>query len=202
VRCQYWGHANKQRSVLSNRPQNTTTPSQYNAERAMSQNVECIAQWNDSHDLAAFDTLLPVGAHLVAERDGYEHHGIYVGNGQVIHYAGFSRRQRRGPVERISISCFACGFVVTIQREGRPCYDGEEVARRACSRLGERNYRLLTNNCEHFCSWCLFGECRSVQVEACLRSPARAARTLLKLMGLALCAEWRTARPQRQTRAA
>ncbi|MCO5414838.1 MULTISPECIES: lecithin retinol acyltransferase family protein [Ralstonia] len=162
----------------------------------MSQNIERIAKWNDRHDVAAFDLVLPVGAHLVAERDGYEHHGIYVGNGQVIHYAGFSRRQRCGPVERISIGCFACGFAVTIQRDASPCYDGEEVARRAGSRLGERNYRLLTNNCEHFCSWCLFGECRSAQVEACLKSPIRAARTLFKLVLVALSSEWRTAQPQ------
>ncbi|GCB05177.1 lecithin retinol acyltransferase family protein [Ralstonia sp. SET104] len=164
----------------------------------MSQNIECIVQWNDSHDLAAFDTVLPVGAHLVAERDGYEHHGIYVGNGQVIHYAGFSRRQRRGPVERISIGSFACGFAVSIQRDASPCYNGDEVARRAGSRLGESDYRLLTNNCEHFCSWCLFGECRSAQVEACLKSPLRAARTLFKLMLLTLPSDWRTAQPQAQ----
>ncbi|MGN7103371.1 lecithin retinol acyltransferase family protein [Ralstonia holmesii] len=164
----------------------------------MSQNIECIAQWIDSRNSAAFDTVLPVGAHLVAERDGYEHHGIYVGNGQVIHYAGFAHRQRRGPVECISIGCFACGCAVTIQRDASPCYDGEEVARRAGSRLGERDYRLLTNNCEHFCSWCLFGECRSAQVEACMKSPARAARTLLKLMLLALFAECRTAQPPAQ----
>ena len=25
----------------------------------------------------------------------------------------------------------------------------------ARSRLGERSYRILTNNCEHFCEWCL-----------------------------------------------
>ena len=164
----------------------------------MIQNIDCIAQWDNPHNLAALNTVLPVGAHLVAERDGYEHHGIYVGNGQVIHYAGFSRRQRCGPVERISIGCFACGFAVTIQCDASPCYDGEEVARRAGSRLGERNYRLLTNNCEHFCSWCLFGECRSAQVEACLKSPLRAARTLFKLMLLAFPAERRTAQPPAQ----
>lgn len=164
----------------------------------MIQNIDCIAQWDNPHNLAALNTVLPVGAHLVAERDGYKHHGIYVGNGQVIHYAGFSRRQRCGPVERISIGCFACGFAVTIQCDASPCYDGEEVARRAGSRLGERNYRLLTNNCEHFCSWCLFGECRSAQVEACLKSPLRAARTLFKLMLLAFPAERHTAQPPAQ----
>jgi hypothetical protein len=165
----------------------------------MSQNIECIAQWDEPHDLAAFDAVLPLGAHLVAGREGYRHHGIYVGNGQVIHYAGFSRRQRRGPVERISIACFACGFAVTIQCDASPHYDGEEVARRAGSRLGERNYRLLTNNCEHFCSWCLFGECRSAQVQACLKSPVRAVRILFKLMLLALSAQWRAAQPQAQS---
>ncbi|MCO5398851.1 lecithin retinol acyltransferase family protein [Ralstonia soli] len=165
----------------------------------MTRNIEAFPAWNEPYDVTAFGTELPLGAHLVAERNGYEHHGIYVGNGQVIHYAGFSRRQRRGPVERISIHCFACGFAVAIQRDTSPCYDGEEVARRASSRLGERNYRLLTNNCEHFCSWCLFGECRSAQVEACLKSPMRAARTLFRLMWVALSIEWPAAQPRAQT---
>ena len=168
----------------------------------MNLNIEALAQWNGPHDVAAFDGTLPLGAHLVTERNGYEHHGIYVGNGQVIHYAGFSRRQRRGPVERISIRCFACGSAVTIRRDARPCYDGEEVARRAWSRLGESDYRLLTNNCEHFCMWCLFGECRSAQVEACMKNPVRAARTLFKLMLLALSVEWRDAQTQAQAQAA
>jgi hypothetical protein len=32
------------------------------------------------------------------------------------------------------------------------------------SRLGENDYRLLTNNCEHFCNWCLSGVSLSAQV--------------------------------------
>jgi hypothetical protein len=39
------------------------------------------------------------------------------------------------------------------------------VVARARSRLGENRYRLTTNNCEHFCEWCLSGESRSEQVE-------------------------------------
>jgi hypothetical protein len=42
------------------------------------------------------------------------------------------------------------------------------VIQRARSRVGEDCYRLLTNNCEHFCEWCLRGEHRSYQVEALL----------------------------------
>ena len=39
---------------------------------------------------------------------------------------------------------------------------------------GEDRYRLLTNNCEHFCEWCLQGERRRYQIEACLELPSRA----------------------------
>ena len=34
------------------------------------------------------------------------------------------------------------------------CLDPETVVSRAKSRLGERKYNLLTNNCEHFALWC------------------------------------------------
>ena len=33
------------------------------------------------------------------------------------------------------------------------------------SRLGEQNYNLLFNNCEHFATWCKTGRHRSVQVD-------------------------------------
>lgn len=61
------------------------------------------------------DTLhdLPPGAHLTTPRRGYVHHGIYAGDGRVVHYAGFSRILRRGPVEKFRSPCWravaACG---------------------------------------------------------------------------------------------
>ncbi|WP_296225693.1 lecithin retinol acyltransferase family protein [Ralstonia sp. UBA689] len=159
----------------------------------MSRNIEALAARHGQDGFAAPGSTLPLGAHLVTERKGYAHHGIYVGDGQVIHYAGFSRCQRRGPVQRTSIAGFSCGFSVYVQLDVCPAYDGEEVARRAKSRLGENDYRLLSNNCEHFCSWCLFGECRSPQVEVCMKSPLQAARTLFRLMLFVLS---RVAQPQ------
>jgi hypothetical protein len=36
---------------------------------------------------------------------------------------------------------------------------------RARSRLGEDRYRFLSNNCEHFCEWCIAGSSRSTQIE-------------------------------------
>ncbi|EFL5564207.1 hydrolase, partial [Escherichia coli] len=32
--------------------------------------------------------MIILGAHLSSDRPGYTHHGIYVGNGKVIHYSG------------------------------------------------------------------------------------------------------------------
>jgi hypothetical protein len=152
---------------------------------------------NPRNDAPAADTLLfSLGAHLVTQRDGYEHHGIYVGDGEVIHYAGFCGGHRRGPVERVSTDAFACGHAIRVKTHCHTRYEGEEVARRASSRLGESHYRLLTNNCEHFCAWCLFGECRSEQVNACLKSPSRALRMAARLLLAAWIVPWRTAPPR------
>ena len=111
-----------------------------------------------------------VGARLIVSRRGYKHHGIYSGDGRVIHYAGRVRYQR-GRIEEISLRDFV---------GNRPVYScrapgilrAEEIVRRARSRLGECRYDLFTNNCEHFCNWCQLGEPRSQQIESLTR-PAR-----------------------------
>lgn len=105
-----------------------------------------------------------LASHVVARRRFYTHHGIYVGRGRVIHYAGWSRGLRRGPVEETSLEHFAHGHPIHIRREARVFYHGE-ILSRARSRLGENHYRLLTNNCEHFCAWVLRGERSSRQVD-------------------------------------
>ena len=42
---------------------------------------------------------------------------------------------------------------------------------RARSRLGEKRYRLFSNNCEHFAEWCLHDVGRSFQAETALAYP-------------------------------
>jgi Lecithin retinol acyltransferase len=42
---------------------------------------------------------LSLGAHIVTARGGYVHHGIYVGNGLVVHYGGLVGGLRAGPIE-------------------------------------------------------------------------------------------------------
>jgi len=98
----------------------------------------------------------PLGAHLVTPRTLYSHHGIYVGSGRVIHYSGLAYGLRRGPVEDVSLEHFARGRGIRIRREAAR-FDSREAVARARSRLGESRYRLLTNNCKHFCAWVLRG---------------------------------------------
>ena len=128
------------------------------------------------------DTLLgalerpPLGSHLVTPRRGFAHHGIYVGGGNVVHYKSVVRHLRRVPVEEVSLTSFAQGRDIWVRAHGEPRFDGTEVTRRARSRLGENRYRIFSNNCEHFCEWCLRDEHRSDQVENLLSLPRRLAR--------------------------
>jgi hypothetical protein len=110
----------------------------------------------------------PLGAHLGTPRFGYLHHGIYVGGGYVVHYAGYIHGFRRGPVEEVELDRFRDGRSLWVAPNANSSFDRREVVCRARSRIGESRYRLLANNCEHFCEWCLNGEQRSYQVEAFL----------------------------------
>ncbi|WP_042886697.1 lecithin retinol acyltransferase family protein [Cupriavidus necator] len=130
--------------------------------------------------------LLPLGAHLVTERHGYVHHGIYAGAGRVIHYAGFARALQAAPVEETTLEGFAAGHGIAVTPEPCARFVGPQAVERARSRLGENAYHLLTNNCEHFCSWCLSGESRSEQVETCMRRPRAALQIGWLLLGALL----------------
>lgn len=134
-----------------------------------------VVQWNQPR-FRAHDSPLrtgeepPLASHLITPRALYTHHGIYVGNGRVIHYAGLACRWRRGPVEDVPLERFAHGHGIRVRSE-LYCFDPGAVVERARSRLGERRYRVLTNNCEHFCAWALRDENRSSQVEQLRAAP-------------------------------
>jgi hypothetical protein len=125
------------------------------------------------------EELLP-GTRLIVRRRAYFHHGIYMGDGKMIHYAGWSRGTR-GLVEEVTLEQFTEGHQYRVGRMPADRRAGEDIARCARSRLGERRYHLLRNNCEHFCNWCQLGECRSEQVEA-LTKPARLLVDILQVL--------------------
>ncbi|PMS29898.1 lecithin retinol acyltransferase family protein [Paraburkholderia rhynchosiae] len=143
---------------------------------------------------------IEVGAHLVSEREGYTHHGIYAGNRQVIHYGGFHHSDVRRPIEYVSLHGFAAGRAIKLQAERHAIYTGAAAVERAKSRLGEDQYRLLTNNCEHFCTWCLLGVGRSEQVRRCLTNPWTGLRTLFALAREMRGLHERAKRPHRDAR--
>jgi Lecithin retinol acyltransferase len=109
---------------------------------------------------------LPLGAHLTTPRWGYLHHGIYAGSGRVIHYAGFNRPLRRGPVEEVALTRFTRGRLLQVKVPPAPQFSGAAAVERARSRLGENRYRFWSNNCEHLVEWCISGRSRSAQVDA------------------------------------
>lgn len=129
--------------------------------------------------VAALETQLVVGSHIVTQRRTYRHHGIYVGAGKVVHYAGFAHGLHRGPVQEVTLDEFASGQAVRVLACAA-AFDPCEIVRRARSRLGENSYRVVTNNCEHFCEWCVRGESRSYQIEALLSWPVRVLRVALQ----------------------
>jgi hypothetical protein len=109
--------------------------------------------------------LLEPGSHLVTPRRGYTHHGIYVGGGKVVQYGGLVRGLCSAPIEEVSLEHFASSHPVWLRCSPSPRFDGDEIVRRARARVGEDRYHVLTNNCEHFCEWCVRAEHRSDQVD-------------------------------------
>ena len=123
-----------------------------------------------------------IGAHIMTPRRAYTHHGIYVGEGRVVQYAGLSRGLHRGPVEEVSLSEFAQGREIWMRLAEVSHFSREDVVRRARLRLGENRYHPLTNNCEHFCEWCVRGEARSPQIEELTTHYSRVWQRLLKML--------------------
>jgi hypothetical protein len=104
---------------------------------------------------------LATADHLqVPRRHGlFNHHGIDLGDGTVAHYLE-GREILRSP-----LSEFSQGEVVSVMDHTDASPAGVTL-RRAMGRLGEQNYNLLFNNCEHFATWCKTGRHRSVQVDS------------------------------------
>ena len=127
----------------------------------------------DRRWLSGLEREPPLGAHLTTSRRGYTHHGVYVGDGRVVHYSGLSGSWQCGPVEEVSLARFSAGRELRTVVHPTSVFSQEEIVRRARSRLGENDYRLLTNNCEHFCNWCSTGVSHSRQVERPLVLPLR-----------------------------
>ena len=113
----------------------------------------------------------------------FNHHGIDLGDGSVAHYLE-GREILRSASEDFSLGQ---PLSVVPYPEGSCSPDGV-CLRRAMGRLGEQNYNLLFNNCEHFAHWCKTGRHRSSQVEGWLHTGTLGALALGQMMPAAVLA--------------
>src|SRR5579859_3946204 len=67
-----------------------------------------------------------VGAQIISPRRGYLHHGIYIGKGRVVHYAGLAYGLFRGPVEETSLAQFARGRSVWTRWRRQAAFERRE----------------------------------------------------------------------------
>lgn len=118
---------------------------------------------------------LSAGSHLVSPRKFYVHHGIYLGDGKVAHYSGLSASLQAGPIEVTDLDHFGNGSSVWVHQE-QSAFSSDEIIVRALSRVGESQYKILSNNCEHFCNWCITGTSYSAQVAEYIHRPFRLVR--------------------------
>lgn len=96
---------------------------------------------------------LDCGDHISVDRFQpmtYTHHGLYLGFGMVIHYDFHE-------ITVVTLDEFAKGHKV-YKVDSPIAYPAEMVMARAATRIGEKRYNIMTNNCEHFVRWCRNGK--------------------------------------------
>lgn len=113
---------------------------------------------------------LAPGDHLVSPRYGYfyMHHGIYVAKDLVVHYSGLNEGFSAGPIVEESLEAFAGGKEVRTMPACEGALARNDVIERAYMRVGENQYSVLTNNCEHFANWCVYGWSDSAQARGAM----------------------------------
>ena len=105
------------------------------------------------------------GDHIYVRRKGllYSHHGIYAGEGAVIHYKGADKEKRDPAVIITGIDNFLNGGKLRRRnyKERLPYSESLRIAR---EHLSKKRYSLRVNNCEHFATYCATGKKKSKQV--------------------------------------
>ena len=105
------------------------------------------------------------GDHIYVRRKGllYSHHGIYSGEGTVIHFKGAVREKKDPIVIKTDLENFLNGGKLK-RRNYKRRLPHAETLRIATDHLSKKGYSLAFNNCEHFASYCATGKKRSAQV--------------------------------------
>jgi hypothetical protein len=132
------------------------------------------------HDTLQIGSILFVGNYFIG-LSTYQHYGVYIGDNKVIHFAPYEGEEispENGIIHETSLEKFLNGRELQIAQDIDSKYSEGEIINRANSRIGEKGYDLLTNNCEHFARWCVTGENVSYQID---NLPSKIDTTLLSI---------------------
>ncbi|MEE8399837.1 MAG: lecithin retinol acyltransferase family protein [Desulfobacterales bacterium] len=105
------------------------------------------------------------GDHIYVKRDNkfYSHHGIYMGGGRVVHFAGSLREKVDPVVHEITLAKFLRGGAIR-RRYHRERLPSRITLQLAGQQLTEESFSMVWNNCEHFATYCATGKKTSWQV--------------------------------------
>ena len=113
------------------------------------------------------------GAHIRVKVGNFYHHGIYIGDGEVVQFGlpfdmytdAKDVKVLRSP---ISDFCKPDDFIevyVYSRKELKQKFKDEVIIANALSHVGEGGYSIIKNNCEHFANFCIFGKKVSDQID-------------------------------------
>lgn len=113
------------------------------------------------------------GDHIRVCRGLYYHHGIYIDDDNVCQFASTINGHETDPAYACvcvtSLNDFLKGGILEVSEynddELKEKRQPQEIVNAALSRLGEKGYDLIKNNCEHFANECVFGKRMSDQVD-------------------------------------
>ena len=112
------------------------------------------------------------GAHIRVQVQGIYHHGIYIGNDEVIQFGlpiDMLRPKEEVKVLKSSVEEFLQGGFLEVRifdrKERKIKNDDQKIVEIAISKLGEDGYDIVHNNCEHFANFCVFNKKESQQVD-------------------------------------
>lgn len=115
-----------------------------------------------------------VGDIVRVKQGAIYHYGIFNNENEIVQFGlnpALKQNQKDTDVEVClsNVDNFLCGDFIEVgvveKKDGKPVRKAKAVVEYAKSRLGEKGYNILYNNCEHFAYDCVFGKKRCSQAD-------------------------------------